>query len=245
MGRHFGMQNKIQQSRIKNKRNKKTHRVAETFPLGRGLLPHSPQPAHFPVSISPATQASSVWRFLVSTPTQASYPNSPPQPRGSARLGDPRRNRRPRVSRARAGLSGGARRAPRRGSLGWGNPPDPPGNLPPSGAPRPPAELRPQRRGGGSARGPGGRRPPPSSSEQRRSGGNAPPFPAALPAAPARPRGARGRSRFPAPSRALQPGVPQPPSRTCAPSPPRHLPLPPSETSSGPGRTEETASLLS
>lgn len=118
-----------------------------------------------------------------------------------------------------------------------------PGNLPPSGAPRPPASRRRQHLGGGSARDPGGRRPPPSSSEQRRSGGNAPPFPAALPAAPARPRGARGRPRFPARAPSGSPAAALPNVRALTSSPPSPPRLRNLVRSGADGRDGESAFL--
>lgn len=232
MGCHFGMQNKIQQSKKKqqNQPKQKHHRVAETFPRGRGLLPHSPQPAHFPVSISPATQASSVWGFLVSTTTQASYPNSPPQPRGSARLGDPRRNRRPRVSRARA--AGASPELPR-----VGEPARPPRKLTPQRSSAPPSLTAPA--APGRRLGPGSRWSAPAPKQQRTK--------------------ALGRKRAPLPRRASRgPGptpwragpLPLPGARSdlesCSRPPERGRPHLLAAFPSRPKRrTEESASLLS
>lgn len=121
--------------------------MAETFPLGRALPSLLPLPAYFLVSISPAgnsPKVSSLWRLLISTPTQSFYPNAPRKPRGGSKGGRPppeaeaRGARRPPpASRARAGLGIAARRPPR-----WDSPARPRSALPAPELRAPPPTCR-------------------------------------------------------------------------------------------------------
>lgn len=129
--------------------------------------------------------------------------DSAPQPRGRAKLGDPRRKRRPAAPR-----SGGSRRPPA-GAPGDGEPAEP-GALTPrrSAGPSPPAAP-------GRPLGPGSRRPPRAGANKGAAGGDAPPSPPRFPPpapepshAPRRQRAFRRRPR--SPSRASARVLPSP-----------------------------------